>query len=114
MRPLSIHGEIFLCFSFLSYKVSAVNQRQKIILKHTVLVLIFSMSDCWGHSNLIRCLRRNIRDDISSQCGAVYLSQRFEMTDLPEFTTPSEGENVSSSQLSLVTLHSFILALRLA
>jgi len=38
----------------------------------------------------------------------------LKMTDLPEFTTRSEAENVSGSQLSLVTLHSFILALRLA
>ena len=36
------------------------------------------------------------------------------MTDLPESTTPSEAEDVSDSHLSLVTLHSFILALRLA
>ena len=36
------------------------------------------------------------------------------MTDLPESTTPLEAEDVSGSQLSLVTLHSIILALRLA
>ena len=36
------------------------------------------------------------------------------MTDLPETTKPSEAENVSGSQLSLVTLRSFIRALHLA
>jgi len=40
-------------------------------------------------------------------------SQWFEITNLPESTTPSGAANASGSQLSLVTLHSFILTLRL-
>jgi hypothetical protein len=67
-----------------------------------------------GFNSAFKGLRRSISDDISWQCGAIYFSQRFEMTDLPETTKPSEAENVSGSHLSLITLRSFIRALHLA